>query len=481
MNDLYSTLDIRKIEEKMLKERPLGALMHQAAQKLANWVMKNITPDSSILVLAGTGNNGGDGIEMATLLPQYRITILQLAPSKTKEALLAFEKAQKLSHIHFTKDFHHVKGQKWDLIVDALLGIGLKRALSADITSLVLWANNETCPRLAVDCPTGLNTDTGVVLNEAIKASTTITFLGNKPGFYTKSGRDFSGHIMVEPLGKPSFTPSFQLNDPSFFHLFKRHHDSHKGTFGRVVVIGGENGMTGAPLLAARAALQSGTGLTYVAYVGTLLPFDPVQPEIMHRDAFSCDYQGKILVIGPGLGLSEKTLNLLKTLLKHSHPIVLDADALNLIAKHQLENLLSDRKAATIITPHPLEAARLLKSDVTTVQENRIKAAQLLSETLNTITILKGSGTIISSEKGDVFINPTGNPALATAGTGDVLAGLCGSLLAQNVLPLQAALAATWLHGKAADECACQNQGPIGLTASEIIPKIRFLLNQLAK
>jgi hydroxyethylthiazole kinase-like uncharacterized protein yjeF len=262
--------------------------------------------------------------------------------------------------------------------------------------------------------------------------------------------------------------------------LQRRRQNSHKGSFGDVGILGGAPGMAGAVVLAARAAAMSGAGRVYAGFIAEPPAFDPVHPEIMCRRAAELDLAHAALVAGPGLGVSADAHALLAGALASSAPLVLDADALNMIAADDgLRQSLAGRAGATLMTPHPLEAARLLACGAADIQADRLQAARRLAAAFNAMVVLKGSGSVIARPDGMAVINPTGNPGLASAGTGDVLAGLCGALLAQHWTPWQAALGAVWLHGAAADLLVDQGIGPTGLVASELASAIRTCLNRL--
>jgi ADP-dependent NAD(P)H-hydrate dehydratase / NAD(P)H-hydrate epimerase len=263
--------------------------------------------------------------------------------------------------------------------------------------------------------------------------------------------------------------------------LLPRRRNSHKGDYGSVAVLGGANGMTGAAMLAARAALLIGTGRVYAGLLAGNAPaIDPLQPELMLRvpgtlpdpAALSC------VVAGPGMGRSKAAAKLLSNSLQKGIPHVLDADALHLAATDtDVRNALGTN-GEIVLTPHPGEAATLLGSDVKTVQSDRIAAALHIAQTCNSITVLKGCGTVIALPDGRWFINPTGNPGMSSAGMGDVLAGIIGGLIGQGMVLSDAALLGVYLHGAAADELVERGIGPLGLTASEVALETRKLLNR---
>ncbi len=487
MKSLYSVAEIRAIEQTAMATLPQGTLMRRAGQAAAQAALAMLKGDT-VLVLAGPGNNGGDALEVAASLAHggIDVSVLHLAgATSSPETALALQRTR-ASDARFIDVLP--SGQRWDLIVDGLFGIGLARPLDGAARALVHAVNAARCPVLALDVPSGLDADSGAVVGPdgvAIHATSTVTFISDKPGLHTCAGRDYAGAVSVATLGiDPALLPraSAQLNQCALFdaHLLPRPHNSHKGSFGDVAIIGGARGMAGAAILAARAALFGGAGRVFAAALEPGLPYDSVQPEIMLRDAASFDTKGSTLVVGPGLGDSATAMRLLAAALDGAAPLVLDADALNLIsASVDLQARLAGRAAPAIATPHPLEAARLLGVTSAVIQGDRLAAARELAARLACIVVLKGSGSVIADPAGAVVINPTGNPGLASGGTGDVLAGLCGALLAQGWPAWEAALGAVWVHGAAADQLVAQGIGPIGLTAGELPYAARAILNQL--
>jgi hydroxyethylthiazole kinase-like uncharacterized protein yjeF len=264
-----------------------------------------------------------------------------------------------------------------------------------------------------------------------------------------------------------------------------RSNDAHKGTFGSVAIIGGDTGMVGAVLLAARAALHSGAGRVYAAMLCKNAPsVDLLQPEIMLRTPAAITQLSQLncVVIGTGLGQSSAALELLEYWLAQNIPLLIDADALNLIACHlHLAEIIICRNAETVITPHAGEAARLLDVSIDNIQNNRTESAIKLAKNLNATCVLKGAGTVCAHHGGSCFINTTGNVGLASGGTGDVLSGIIGSLMAQGLTGLQAAKLGVYVHGAAADSLVESGVGPIGLTASEVALEARNIINQLNK
>ena len=484
---LYRSTDLRRIEA-AAADQPLMQRAGQAAANLAAELCHDT--GAAILILAGPGNNGGDAFEAATRLRERFFAVDVVFPGSPER--LPHDAAAACQR--FIAGGGRFQGtipeqRRWSLIIDGLFGIGLTRPIDAPYTSLVRQANTlaqrDRCPLLALDCPSGLNADTGHVIGDAITASHTITFIGHKPGLFTADGPDHCGEIRVAPLDldAEAITPApGHLLDLQTFsaHARPRRQNSHKGTYGNAGILGGAAGMTGAALLAARAALRLGSGRVYVGLLDECsLSLDPLQPELMLRAPeclFDCDLTA--LACGPGLGHSDVARKLLGKALHGDCPLVLDADALNLLAADaDLQTVLSTRPGISLLTPHPAEAARLLDRAVAAVQADRVTCAQELAHRFNAHVALKGCGTVIVAPHARWAINTTGNPGLATAGSGDVLTGMIVALLAQG-WPAEAALkGAVHLHGAAADCLVKEGIGPIGLTAGELIDAARHCLN----
>lgn len=491
MQPLYTVAQIRQIETESARRLPAGALMQRAGQASANAALDLLpfaTSRASVLVLAGPGNNGGDALEAAAHLAHAgaQVAIVYFEGGAAPERVRAVERAR-ASPARFVME-DAIAGVEWHLVIDGLFGIGLTRPITGAFAVLVAAVNALACPVLALDVPSGLDADTGCIVGPAgcaVRATRTLTFIGDKPGLHTCDGRDHAGavnvaHLDIDAAHYPPAT--IHLNDVALFAqaAATRQQNSHKGSYGIVAVLGGAPGMTGAPVLAGRAALHAGAGRVFLCFAGPALQCDPGQPELMCRAAHGVDFATGVTVAGPGLGGSDEAAHLLEQAIASPQPLVVDADGLNLVAARAgLAARLRGRKADTVLTPHPLEAARLLATSVGAIQRDRLDSARRLAAALHAIVVLKGSGTVIAAPGGAIVINPTGNPALATAGTGDVLAGLCGALLAQGWPGWEAALGAVWLHGMAADVLVAEGVGPVGLTAGELVAAIRTALNRL--
>ncbi|MDA1118691.1 MAG: NAD(P)H-hydrate dehydratase [Proteobacteria bacterium] len=427
-----------------------------AAAELAARLCAETAKD--VLVLAGPGKNGGDAKILAGLLKEkfFRVTLAGAAEA----ASLPLD-------------------ARWGLVVDGLFGIGLARDIEGEYARLVDYVNSLACPVLALDIPSGIAADTGRVLGRAVRATHTITFIALKPGLLTLDGPDHCGAVSVAGLGldlKKLARPAAWKAGPHLFAevLKPRSLSFHKGQAGSLGILGGAAGMTGAALLAGRAALKLGAGRVYIGMLEET-SIDPGAPELMLRhpdDALGQDLDA--IVVGPGLGQSGRAEALVGAVLASDMPCVLDADALNIMADNKdLRAACAKRRSDTLLTPHPGEAGRLLGLKVLEVQNDRLAAAQRIARELNAHVVLKGNGSVLVARDGHWFINTSGNPGMASAGMGDVLSGMLGAFLAQG-LPGEAALVlGVHLHGCAADAAG----HGAGLTASELIDPARRLWN----
>ena len=486
---VFLAREIRNIEHTVLSQPSAPPLMARAGLAVAE-IARDMLGERGkrVLVLAGPGNNGGDALVAALHLKKwwYEVAVVftgseNKLPADAQRAFHQWRAAGGSVHESIPND------ARWQLIVDGLFGIGLERPLDGRHAELVDWSNASGIPILAIDIPSGLHADSGRILGHAIHANRTVTFLGMKAGLLTLDGPDCAGEAILDMLGiavpdMPS-PRGWRIGPEIFSQLLPpRRRNSHKGTFGNVGLIGGAPGMVGAAILAGRAALKLGAGRVFVGLLSDVPPVDFAQPELMLRTAQDVLSMENLdcLAVGPGLGESQTAQHALAAALSHPAPLVLDADALNLLASHaQLQMAMGERVSASIITPHPAEAARLLASTTQQIQYDRIEAARALSARYAALVVLKGNGSICAFENGDWFVNTSGNPGMATAGMGDVLTGMVASLVAQGAAPGFALLAAVHLHGLAADHLVGAGIGPAGLTASEVIDAGRKILNQL--
>ena len=447
---LFDITATRRLESIHASSPESESLMHRAGVAVARLAMALAPHARLIWIPCGPGNNGGDGLEAALHLHRMG---KQVVVSELPSARLRVGDAWK-AHQHAVQAgvvFQNHAPVGFDFCVDALFGIGKSDGFNPICQTWIAQINAGTGPVLSIDVPTGLQANTGVEANHAVQADFTLSLLTLKPGLFTADGRACSGEIWFNALGtKHTELPVAYLGGqpPNEY----RPHNTHKGSFGDVAVIGGDTGMIGAALLAARAALRGGAGRVFVGLLANDAPaLDHNLPELMVRDARSLPIESMSVVAGCGGGSAMAAC--LLDLIQRSRHLVLDADALNHLAlSTQAQHELVHRApGTTVLTPHPLEAARLLATSVSAVQANRISAAQSLADRWQCVVVLKGSGSVIAAPGRLPCINPTGNARLATAGTGDVLAGLIGSYLAHQKDAFSASCAAVYRHGKVAD------------------------------
>ena len=489
---LHDVRASRAIEAAALARHAPHLLMQRAGTAVARLALAVAPHARRVWVASGPGNNGGDGLVAARLLRHAGLTVqvtlyddAQRLPDDARQALA--DAAQAGIDISAAPP-----EAPPDLVIDALLGIGASRAAQGALAEAIDTINRMGRSVLAVDLPSGLQADTGQRPGSAVIATHTLSLLTLKPGLFTGAGRDHAGQIWLDTLGVPvdDSRSSARLAGATALQVLRpRPHASHKGSHGDLAVVGGAAGMTGAALLAARAALASGAGRVFVGLLDdTPLPCDALQPELMFRPQWwrseAATLSRCTVVCGCGGGVAVREA--LPPLLSRCPRLLLDADALNALAVDEGLRLQLRSRAArgqgTLLTPHPLEAARLLGCDATTVQADRLRAATTLAQDLRCVVLLKGSGSIITAPDTLPVLNPSGNALLAGGGTGDVLAGWIGGFWAQLAgahgdapSASLAAQAATWLHGRAADEQLARAPHSLALRAGELTERMRHL------
>ncbi|MDE2093326.1 MAG: NAD(P)H-hydrate dehydratase [Burkholderiales bacterium] len=484
---LFDTAGTRQIEQRAAAALPAHTLMRRAGEAVARLALAIAPHAQRVWVAAGPGNNGGDGLEAAIHLLGWgkavEITLHGDPAALPADARTALARAQAAGVRIGSASV--VPNDPPQLAIDALLGVGASRAPQGAIAACIRQLNALACPVVAVDLPSGLHAGTGQPLGDAcVIATHTLALLTLKPGLFTGAGRDHTGRVWLDTLGVDASgeLPQARLsavtpNTP----LGTRRHAQHKGSFGDVAVVGGARGMSGAALLAARAAHAAGAGRVYVELLDPAsgAAFDPTRPELMFRPGWSHsarDVLARATVVC-GCGGDDAVRAPLPRLLSGAARLVLDADALNVIAGDtSLATLLrarAPRGLATVLTPHPLEAARLLACSTSEVQADRLRSARELADRFDCVVVLKGSGSVIAANGQVPRINSTGNAALATAGTGDVLAGWLAGRWAQSPIGHEAAAAfevacrAVAEHGAAAEP---QPSGP--LRAADLIERL---------
>ncbi|MCR4301776.1 MAG: NAD(P)H-hydrate dehydratase [Sulfuricaulis sp.] len=489
---LYSAAQVRELDRLAIEACKIpGATLMQRAGEAAFDLLRTRWPRARrIVVVCGPGNNGGDGYVMARLARAagLAVDVLSLgAVEKTQgDAGMEHKKCQSagVAIRNFQADL--LRGQ--DIIVDAMLGTGLDRELDGEWRAAIETINRSHVPVLAVDIPSGLSSDTGRVMGAAVHASATMTFIGLKAGLFTGAGREHAGEIYFNDLDVPediyAKVPALakRLSEVSLRGLMpRRRRDMHKGDAGHVLVIGGDRGMSGAARLVGEAAYRAGAGLVIVAtHPEHAAQIGAARPEmIVHGVASAEDLRpliarADVIAVGPGLGRGDWGDALFGAVLDSKLPMVVDADALNILAADPLMH------TDWILTPHPGEAARMLGMKKEQVQADRLAAVHELVASFGGVCVLKGAGTLIASLcDGVVSLCDRGNPGMASAGMGDVLTGVIAGLRAQGLISPVAARLGVWAHAAAGDDAA--QSGEIGALASDLLPHIRTRLNRLVR
>ena len=483
---LYTAAQVRRLDDAAIKLGVSASVLMERAGASALAFLRTRWPHAQhLIVMTGEGNNAGDGFVLARLAgaANLRVTVMQVGDTTRLHgaALTAHQSMQK-SNIDSIPFAQNVDLSAADVIVDALFGTGLAREVSGDWRAAIEAMNSCGKPVLALDIPSGLEADTGAVLGAAIKATATITFIGLKQGMFTAAGPDCCGELCFADLEVPK--DIYQNIEPAAkridlqqldYLLPPRLRNSHKGVNGHVLVIGGDHGMAGAVRLAGEAAARVGAGLvtiaTRAAHVGVLVA---ARPELLCHaidDAAALAplvARADVIAVGPGLGTAAWGRDLWRRVLDQSKPLVVDADALNLLAAQ------AQPHHPWILTPHPGEAARLLGCTTQQVQQNRFAAIRTLQQRFNGIWVLKGKGTLIFDGE-HMLVCSAGNPGMASGGMGDVLTGVIAGLVAQGIALTNAAQLGVCLHAEAGDLAAAD--GERGMLAGDLMLPLRRLVN----
>jgi ADP-dependent NAD(P)H-hydrate dehydratase / NAD(P)H-hydrate epimerase len=482
-NRLYRAEQVRQLDRCAIEEHGIpGYVLMNRAGDAAFRTLRTRWPEARALtVCCGGGNNGGDGYVIARLAVEAGMTVQLIGLKPPGElsgdaARAARDWLQSGGGIEALDE--RLRG---DVIVDALLGTGLDRPAEGDYARLIAHINDAEQPVLAVDIPSGLAADTGMPIGPCVAADCTVTFIGNKRGLWTGQAGRWCGVRLFDDLLTPA-----EIHDPMTVDarllssvdlddwLPPRRVDTHKGDLGHVLVIGGDQGMAGAPVLAGQAALRSGSGLVSLAtraeHASVAIA---IQPELMAHgveDLPALDgliEKADVLALGPGLGQSDWSKAVWLRAIQSDRPLVVDADGLNLLAVQEI------RAERWVLTPHPGEAAGLLQCRVDEVQRDRFAAVRALAERYRATVVLKGHGSLIASAEGSVAVCPFGNPAMATAGMGDALTGIIASLLGQGLSDFDAACCGVLVHALAGDRTAADQRQ---ILASDLIDALAGVL-----
>lgn len=461
--NLYTAKQVRELDRIAIEEFHIksSTLMARAADAVFKQIVKKWPKAQKIAVVCGVGNNAGDGLLVAKLAAKHKknVTVFLLSEKQIPKGLSGF-----------------------DLIVDAILGTGLSRTVSGNFKTAIENINASGKPVIALDIPSGLNADTGMPWDIAVKASSTVTFIGLKQGLFTGEGPEHAGQVFFSDLKVPKkiyekiSAHAERLNLAQLKKLLpKRVRSTHKGKNGHTLIVGGNCGMAGAVQLACESALRVGSGLVSLATETEHADLiTALQPEIMSSGVKNADdlkskiAKATVIGVGPGLGQTQWSKELWHACLKSSLPLVVDADALNLLA------LKPCHRTNWVLTPHVGEAARLLHVKNSEINDNRFQAIKNLQKKYGGIVVLKGCGTLVY-DGGKVFLCDLGNPGMASGGMGDTLTGIIAGLIAQGLSLFDAAQLGVCLHARAGD-IAAQN-GERGLIASDVIQALRKLIN----
>lgn len=474
--------ELQNLEMRAANQLGADTLMKRAGAAAAELIMKRLedagVEQRRVTLLVGPGNNGGDALACACELREKGAVVNVVLPGgRRPTSALALAQLERWTQAGGTTYDDPYMTEKADCVVDGLFGTGLAKPITGDYLDAVLWFNERQALKVSLDIPSGLNLVTGHWTGSypGCSADVTITFLCVKSGLYMCEGADAAGEIVLNELDvSVPLSPLSVIGTDEFPRVLRpRVKNSHKGDYGSVAVIGGTDGMIGASILAARAALISGAGRVTLECRAEHAPHvDMVYPEIMFATKPVNLEDFDAIVLGCGLGTSAEAKARVIEALNCQKPLILDADALNIIAADiKLQDMVLARRAPTVLTPHPGEAARLLRRDTAGVTADRVAACRELAVQTGAIVVLKGAGTVISMRSSRTWINPTGSPMLATGGSGDVLAGMIGAMFAQGYDMVESVLAAVYFHGLSAEGLEA------GFTAGEIAPNAMALVH----
>lgn len=481
---LYTAEQVRRIDRTAIDDCGIAGfeLMRRAADAVFATLRRRWPDARRIAVLAGRGNNGGDALLVGGLGLQHGLDVDAFASTDAPAGDAARARAAFLEAGGRVARFADADFGGADVIVDGVFGTGLSRAVEGDAAAVIERANESGVPVLAVDIPSGLSADTGTRLGTAIRADATVSLVAWKRGLFTGDAADCVGTRELAPLDVPAAAYAHIAPDATLLGgagartLPPRRGNVNKGHFGHVLAIGGDRGMGGAIRLAGEAALRCGAGLVSVATRGeNVAALIAARPELMPRaveDAMALERmigRATVIAIGPGLGREEWGRSLWLTAQSTQQPLVVDADALNLLA------IEPRTLPSAVLTPHPGEAARLLASDTASVQADRFAAARALAKRYAAIVVLKGAGSLVAAPDGRVAACAWGNAGMASGGMGDVLTGVIAALLAQGLSAWDAACTGVAVHARAGDLAA--GDAPRGLIASDLFAPLRELVN----
>lgn len=473
---------------------PSMVLMERAACSVVQEIKKQMPAGSRVLLVCGTGNNGGDGLAAGRILRQqgYRVTLVM--PGDLSKASEETARQLEICKAYGMEILKEIPKETAEVVVDALFGIGLSRVLEGTYYKIVEQMNEMDAYKIAIDIPSGIHADTGEVMGTAFRAAVTVTFGFCKLGIRLYPGAEYAGRIEVADIGITSESflgepfVNYELEPEDLQQLPKRKNYSNKGSYGKVLVVAGHKNMAGAAFLSAKAAYVTGAGLVKIyteeanrQIIQQLLPeavLETYEPKQEWRESLkdSLDW-ADVIVAGPGMGTDKKAEEIIKVILEYAKvPVVLDADGLNITARHK--EWLQETEASVIITPHLSEMSRLVQKSIISIQKQLLQVAREFAEEYNVVCVLKDARTITALPDGRAYINTSGNNGMATAGAGDVLTGVLAGLMAQRMKPEKAASIGVYLHGSGGD-CILSQTGNYGMMAQDIIEGVRQKMTEI--
>ncbi|MWZ51325.1 bifunctional ADP-dependent NAD(P)H-hydrate dehydratase/NAD(P)H-hydrate epimerase [Francisella tularensis] len=462
-------------------------LIENASDEIVKLICNKFDKQSKVLVIAGSGNNGSDGIAAAIKLfnKGYDVDIYRVFPKGNRDNQNYYAKFSNLKDP--LRELTNISD--YDVVIDAIFGIGLDRNIDGYILEIINAINQNSKYTLAIDVPSGLGAFNAKVYGQAIQANETITFLADKQGLHTGDGLDYAGKVTVKELIDSSNIKLSQseyqvyknhIQDINLANILRKKKNTNKGTYGNLAIIGGNVGMNGALQLAGKSALYSGCGKVSMISLDRGFRADISIPELMTKPLEIISKNLAIfsaLAIGVGFDTTDESQQILELIIGNiTQPIIFDADALNIIATNQQIREKFIQLENKIITPHPAEAARLLGCTIQKIQNDRFDAVRALAKKYNAIVVLKGAGSLICKDD-EIYINTTGNQGMAVAGQGDVLSGIIGAFLAQGLDILSASRLAVYIHGLAGDNLAKKLGGYIGIFPSGVAEEVCEVLN----
>ena len=496
MKGIVTGLEMKTYDSYTINEVgiPSMVLMERAALSVAKRLMGRLGEKGKVCIVCGVGNNGGDGLAVARLLAERDCRVFVYIYGSLEKATEEFKLQHKILESYPVQIFvgEIIKPLEYDIVVDAIFGVGLTRKVEGDFANAIQRMNELEGYKVAVDIPSGISSDTGDVLGCCFRADMTVTFAFGKRGLYLYPGADYAGEVFVEDIGigrmsNPKCNPSMCTYEPRDLEMLlpKRRGSGNKGTFGKVLIVAGFDHMVGAAILCARACYEMGAGMVKVICPKeNRMILQQAVPEILYGTCGELDSSLKwadVVVVGPGMGCGQDARGVLSFLLETCElPMVMDADALNMLSVDKaLQDALysrGDKGLETILTPHMGEFARLAGTTVADLKADVVEAALNWAKAYQIILAAKDARTVVADANGRLYLNCTGNNGMATAGSGDVLAGIMGSLLAQGLVGFEAATLSVYIHSLAGDEASLK-YSEYGVTAGKIIENIKGIIS----